>query len=169
MPCSSIYIFFVIPYYHKEFSIINISSETIYVNRNFPYVVLKKIKYLHTINIFYIFAKTIIKMKENEIARLFIRFIREKSLKIRYSNDLFEYLMTDSDDIWDEENRKRFKKLGYNIIPYISHECTVGGYHYSGYKLPLFYGMTWMLTKHGHDFWCLINSKWENFYYANKK
>ena len=108
-------------------------------------------------------------MKENEIARLFIRFIREKNLKIRYSNDLFEYLMTDSDDIWDEENRKRFKKLGYNIIPYISHECTVGGYHYSGYKLPLFYGMTWMLTKHGNDFWCLINSKWENFYYANKK
>ena len=127
---------------------------------------------MHTINIFYIFAKTIKKMKENEIARLFIRFIRENNLKIRYSNDLFEYLMTDSDDIWDEENRKRFKKLGYNIIPYISHECTVGGYHYSGYKLPLFYGMTWMLTKHGHDFWCLINSKWENFYdfcYANKK
>ena len=69
------------------------------MNRNFPYAILKKIKYLHTINIFYIFAKTIIKMKENEIARLFIRFIREKSLKIRYSNDLFEYLMTDSDDI----------------------------------------------------------------------
>ena len=81
------------------------------MNRNFPYVVLKKIKYLYTINIFYIFAKTIIKMKENEIARLFIRFIRENKLKIKYSNDLFEYLMTDSDDAWDEANRKRFKKL----------------------------------------------------------
>ena len=125
---------------------------------------------MYTINIFYIFAKTAIKMKENEIARLFIRFIRENNLKIRYNNDLFNYLMNDTKgDDYDDFNRKRFKELGYNIVAYISHKYRMNGYDRDGYDLPLNYAMTWKNTEHGHKFWRVINLNWRKFYGIHTK